>query len=548
MTKNTDKDKFESKSLFSRICLMLKGLRKPRATADYKLARVELQRLAAPIIAFLIPIIVLGVLCIVTMTVRSKFEFPIVEIPDVAAEEDIDLVEEPIPPDIEDIPDELPDIVEEDPRNIKTEQYIDTPPMPHQPVANPSIRPADADAVSMVNSPVVLPSMHGSRNPGQIGKLTSGSSTSYGHPTTEIAVMKVLWWLKATQNTDGSWGKDANSVANTALAVLTYLAHGEYPGSISPYAREFGPTVMRALEYLMSSIATDKDNVVHFNPSDSNEYSFLIGTYALCEAYGMTQNLNCKDAALQGLQRIIDCQSPTGGWDYKLNKNSTRDDLSYAGWAVQALKAGKIAGLHPSGIDDCIKKAIHCIKTRNFKNGGFNYTAGGNPTGLTATGCLAMQLLGYGSQPEVAQALDYMRDWQPTFDASKLTAAPKVPGGAPQYYCYYATQCKYQAGMKPGALKEDLDTWIKWNTAMKKIYPSSIIDLPDLVQDVDGKGHKQGYYVNKDAHSSRPYMDTCFVALQLMVYYRYLPTTQTIVEEKKTVQPSIGEIPVDVTF
>ena len=30
---------------------------------------------------------------------------------------------------------------------------------------------------------------------------------------------------------------------------------------------------------------------------------------------------------------------------------------------------------------------------------------------------------------------------------------------------------------------------------------------------------------NKDAHTSRPYMDTCLTALQLMVYYRYLPTT-----------------------
>ena len=37
--------------------------------------------------------------------------------------------------------------------------------------------------------------------------------------------------------------------------------------------------------------------------------------------------------------------------------------------------------------------------------------------------------------------------------------------------------------------------------------------------------HAQGYYQNTDAHSSRPYMDTCLAALQLMVYYRYLPTT-----------------------
>ena len=49
--------------------------------------------------------------------------------------------------------------------------------------------------------------------------------------------------------------------------------------------------------------------------------------------------------------------------------------------------------------------------------------------------------------------------------------------------------------------------------------------LPEKVPDYTGKEHKQGYYENKDAHTSRPYMDTCLTALQLMVYYRYLPTT-----------------------
>jgi hypothetical protein len=81
--------------------------------------------------------------------------------------------------------------------------------------------------------------------------------------------------------------------------------------------------------------------------------------------------------------------------------------------------------------------------------------------------------------------------------------------------------------MKAGATKQDFDAWVKWNNEMKKLYPSSIIDLPEKVADVNGKGHPQGYYQNTDAHSSRPYMDTCLAALQLMVYYRYLPTTST---------------------
>jgi hypothetical protein len=259
--------------------------------------------------------------------------------------------------------------------------------------------------------------------------------------------------------------------------------------------------------------------------ADGNEYAFLIATYALCEAYGMTKNPNCKDVAYVCLDRIVRGQSPTGGWDYKINPQSTRDDMSFAGWALQALKAGKMAGLHPEGLDECIKKAVRCLQTRNFKNGGFNYCAGGNPTGLTATGCLAMQLLGYGNKPEVASALDFMREWKPAFDKAELSG--KGVGSSPQYYCYYATQCKYQAGMKPGATKNDLVAWQKWNAEMKQLYPKSIIDDPEKVKDWTGKEHKQGHYQNADAHSSRPVMDTCLAALQLMVYYRYLPTTQT---------------------
>ena len=215
---------------------------------------------------------------------------------------------------------------------------------------------------------------------------------------------------------------------------------------------------------------------------------------------------------------------------FTTKKHRPRYDLSFAGWAIQALKAGKMAGLHHEGMQTAINKAVNCLKKRSYsKSGGFTYTPssnnnGGN-TGLAGVGTLAMQFLGRGSESEVMNALDVMRDWVPAFEADKVCG--KKPGGSPQYYCYYATQCKYQAGMKAGATKQDVDAWVKWNNEMKKLYPASIIDLPEKVADVNGKDHAQGYYQNTDAHSSRPYMDTCLAALQLMVYYRYLPTTST---------------------
>ena len=520
-------DKYTEKGFFRRLFEMFQGLRMPRGTREYKLARIELQRLSAPLTAIVLPTLFAIVLCVVTAISSQRTELPPVDIAPIE-DDPIDLT----PPDEPETPEDIvpPEEIEITVDAPTAEPISNLPPAPIQTHStDTSVKPATVDAVMNIKSPVAMKNINGGRNTGTIGRVTSGGD-KYGDPRTEMSVMKVLWWLKAHQNTDGSWGSGGNTVANTAFAVLTYLAHGEYPGSPSPYKRDFGPTVQMAIDYLISHITTGADNVPHFSPTDGNEYSFLIGTYALCEAYGMTKNPNCKEAAQQCLYRIIENQSSTGGWDYKLNKNSTRDDLSFAGWAIQALKAGKMAGLHHEGMQTAINKAVNCLKKRSYsKSGGFTYTPsannnGGN-TGLSGVGTLAMQFLGRGSESEVMNALDVMRDWVPAFEADKVCG--KKPGGSPQYYCYYATQCKYQAGMKAGATKQDVDSWVKWNNEMKKLYPSSIIDLPEKVADVNGKEHAQGYYQNTDAHSSRPYMDTCLAALQLMVYYRYLPTTST---------------------
>ena len=74
-----------------------------------------------------------------------------------------------------------------------------------------------------------------------------------------------------------------------------------------------------------------------------------------------------------------------------------------------------------------------------------------------------------------------------------------------------------------GAVKSNEMLWQKWNAEMKKLYPSAIKNLPAKVKDWTGKEHKQGYFENKDQFSTRPVMDSCLVALQLMVYYRYPP-------------------------
>ena len=508
--------KYEEEGYLKRLGKMFSGLGKPHASREYKEAIIELQRQVAPLLAILVPLIGAVILFVVTAMGGSSEQKINVEISQVEKEETLDEPEQP--PDTEP-PTETDVDVQMDSPNISPVDVAEVVP----PTAEPqSVKVASVDAMLNIKSPVTMKSVAGTaRNAGVRGRYTGGGA-QYGDPKTEAAVMKALRWLKLHQNSDGSW--PGYKPASTGLAILTYLAHGETPSS-----QEFGKTVERGLEFLINCIG-DKGGKPVMAGSDGHEYAFLIGTYALCEAYGMTKNPNARTAAEKTLRRIVKGQSPTGGWDYNMKSSSTRDDLSFAGWALQALKAGKMAGIHVDGMEECIKKAIKCLQTRNFKNGGFNYTAGGKPTGLTATGCLAMQLLGYSNTKEVKEALDYMKDWKPTFD--KAVLSEKNTGSCPQYYCYYATQCKYQAGMAKNAASGNQVLWKKWNAEMKALYPSSIIDdknkdgTPVTVKDVKGKDRPVGHWVNKDAHTTRPVMDTCLAALQLMVYYRYLPTTQ----------------------
>ena len=478
--------------------------------------------------------------------------------PDDLPQEDEEPVElEPPPAEVEPPPDQdMPDIQLDMP-TVSLVETTDVAPASNEPV---TMKPATVDATLNIKSPVKLKSVVGTaRGAGVRGNFLKGGAL-YGDANTERAVLKALRWLKATQITDekspdyGTWGtkpelgltKGMDKAAGAGFAVLTFLAHGE-----TPVSKEFGPTVEKAVNYLINNVyvVKGKDGKEAKDPNDltpyvkmrgasGSEYGFLIGTYALCEAYAMTQNPNARAAAEKALARIISGQTPTGGWNYNLarvTKFGAPDDISYGGWALQALKAGKMAGIHLPGMEECIKKAVKCLKTRNYsEKAGFvyrattNHKAGGG--GLAGTGCLAMQLLGYAKEREVANALRVMADWQPSLDKEY----PYVKNGTrhnPQYYCYYATQCKYQAGMARNATPANFALWKKWNAEMKALYPKAIITVMDqktnqpyTIPDANGRPREIGHWVNQD-HYNYDVMGTCLAALQLMVYYRYLPAT-----------------------
>ena len=559
--------RYEEDGYFKRLFKMFAGLGKPRGSGEYKEAVIELQRQIAPLMAIMIPVIGAVILFVVTAVGNNNREAIKVDIVK-ADQQDEKLDEIEQPPEMDQPPDVDVDVAVDSP-NMNAEVSDPTP----APTAEPqSVKVADVDAMLNVKSPVMLKNVAGTaRNAGVRGTYTSGGK-GYGDAATEAAVYKALRWLKATQNPDGSWGtnpkygltKGMDKAAGAGFAILTFLAHGETPAS-----PEFGETVKKALNYLIKSVYVVKDKngnlakdpngktpYVKMSGAGGAEYGFLIGTYALCEAYAMTKNPDAKIAAEKTLRRIIDGQTATGGWNYNMARVTKElpDDISYGGWAMQAIKAGKMAGMHPDGMEECIKKAIKCLKTRNYsEKAGFVYRATtnhkGGGGGLGGVGCLAMQLLGYAKEPEVANALRVMSDWTPSLDAQ----LPVKLGGSlhnPQYYCYYASQCKYQAGMSANATPANKTLWMKWNAEMKALYPKAITTCVDAktkqpltIPDAAGKPQPIGHWVNKD-HYNFDIMGTCLAALQLMVYYRYLPTTQLKATE---VQADVESLSKDAT-
>lgn len=542
--------KFEDDGYFRRLIKMFGGLGRPRNSPEYKEAIVELQRQTAPLLAILLPILVVATLFVVTAVSGSGKRELKVEIVQADQQDDaLDEIETPQetepPPEMDNI-----EITVDAPSMNPTEMASEAAPAP---TAEPqSVKVASVDAMLSIKSPVTMKSVMGtSRGAGVRGTYTRGGA-SYGDAATEAAVMKALRWLKATQSPDGSWGtkpefglkKGMDKAAGAGFAILTYLAHGETPAS-----KEFGPTVQKALDYLINSVYVVKDKngklakdpngntpYIRMSGAGGSEYGFLIGTYALCEAYGMTKNPNAREAAEKTLGRIISGQTATGGWNYNMARvtKDGPDDISFGGWAMQAIKAGKMAGIHLPGMEECIKKAVNCLKKRNYsEKAGFVYRATtnhkGGTGGLAGVGCLAMQLLGYAKEKEVANALNVMRDWQPSLD-KVYSYAPGKPENA-QYYCYYAAQCKYQAGMCKDATPANFTLWKKWNAEMKALYTKAVITVTDksgqpvTVKDPAGKDRPIGRWENKD-HYNYDVMGTCLAALQLMVYYRYLPTTQ----------------------
>ncbi|MEG1788314.1 MAG: hypothetical protein RR268_03750 [Kiritimatiellia bacterium] len=587
----------EERSYYKRLKDMVLGFSKPKDSIEFKKALIELQRLWAPIIAISLPIIVVIVMGMVKIggaDAKVQVETQIVEAVETPKLEEPEKPPE-TPPELEDTP----------PVEVDVTVDIDAPPTTS---SEQSPQPSPMDAVALTPSPVIMKNVMGSRTPG----LKGAAIGRYGAGATEKYIQGFLRYLKSEQKPNGMWASGmAGSTGETALILLTFLAHGETPSS-----PEFGSTVEKAIRALLNDqIKTEaecghkdapdtggnhawrRDHVGYFKSRDTCNYSHLVAVYALSEAYAMTRIPDIKDAVELALPHIYNGQNANGGWYYNMDSRCPITDSSYASWAVQAMKAAKIAGFHDRKLIDSLKKSARGIRTTQSPDGSFGYldTMPGknNYHGLTSAGVLLLQMLDESDTDGCKKAIAYMDSWEPTFIKNfKATNSSAMPmsGNSPQYYCYYLAQVRFNLG-------DNNPAWKRWNEQQKRLYTAASIVIPAEKSgyvDQEGKpqyisfwgttkmkskykgenapisdmdrltqdratrdGRRNGIPVKdlmiNDSASIDWYngrnLAGCFTALQLMVYYRNSPLAKgalTRIEAEAEVKIDEGSTEVTV--
>ena len=508
---------FEELSLRERLKRTLRGLNQPKSSGDYKFAVLQIQRMTGPFLAVALPM--LAIILLLGVETEEQVAFRV---------RPITYIEVEPPPDIQDPIKMFDDTTTIDDSGLDI--AVDVAPSPEAP-GSPTPQPIATPAPPLVRirSPIVIQGLiPGSRT--KEGR-EKGRKDNEGTPEAEEAVLRALRWLKAQQLPDGSW--PGQPTAMTGLAILSFLAHGETPGDKSP---EFGPAVERGLRYLVGNQNADG----LFRSKDGNNYAHPIATYALCEAYSMIRTPNLKEAAEKALRHIVRGQHPNGGWDYNM-RQSERDDTSYMGWCAQAVKAAHIArNLEVDNLDAVFRNAVNGFKKNANPSGGFGYTDRGRG-GLSGVGVLCMQLLGAGKEPEVNDALAFLDDCAFSFPDWKRQP---YSGASPVYYWYYITQARFQAGG---------DRWDGWNRQFQPELVKRQIVVKGAIAGPDGTLRDIGYWDSPSAGEHHGgggapieavawndgkevpvkgtlggrVQDTALCALQLMVFYRNLPTFQT---------------------
>jgi len=362
---------------------------------------------------------------------------------------------------------------------------------------------------------------------GELAKAMGGSEA------TEKAVEAGLDFLARHQSTDGSWrlhdfgngrpeyrnvglGDTESNTAGTGLALLAFLGAG-YTHNDGKYA----PVVERGLNYLLQRQKPDGDLFIPPpNAAEANTwlYSHGIASIALCEAFGMTRDVEfLQGPAQRAIDFIVAAQSTEyGGWRYLPRIGS---DTSVSGWQLMALKSAERVGLTvPPQCYPLVTKWLDFAQGVNGDPTRYAYMPQSEfdhqrvvSRVMTAEALLMRQYLGWNrDHPNLTGGADYLLTQLPSLGTAE---APNRDS----YYWYYATQVMFH--MKG-------EHWTRWNERLRPL----LVDSQEAAGPLAGSWDPRGEVPDRWGGAGGRVYVTAMHLLMLEVYYRYLPLYQNLDE------------------
>lgn len=330
-----------------------------------------------------------------------------------------------------------------------------------------------------------------------------------GSVMTERAVKAAFGWLVTNQQSDGSWsaaktgagretktfghdrdgaGRDANT-GITALATLSLMAGGH-----SHFDGAYKQNVQRALEYLISQQSND-GNLAGNAKLFARMYCHSMSLLALSEAMAMTGDQRLMPAVQRGVDYCVKAQNRNdGGWRYQPGDGG---DMSQFGWIVMALRSAKLGGAHVPA--RTFQQMRQFLKRCSSGVGGSlaAYRPGqGASTSMTAEALFCRYLL------DDVPASEGVRN-----ASRRISQESPSPNHVNLYYWYYGTLAMRHVGG---------DAWDQWNARLK----ATLVSLQETSGSEAGSWEPNGVW---GGYGGRVY-STAMAALNLEVYYRYLPS------------------------
>lgn len=214
---------FEEKGFMRRLLEMFSGLGQPKNTREYKAAVQELQRLKAPIIAILVPVI--GVISLIVITAVQGKKADIIQVDIASAEEAVEELAEEEPE-----PEQEIDMTQDTDVSVEISTDIPTPQV--QAPAPPSPSPGgEPDKVAAAPSPVTMAAVSGTvkmrglgdGDGGGFGTIIGGKG---GGQNIEGCLIGIIADLKRDAN-----GKDNGYTTNGAWERLKALNQQKFSKS-----------------------------------------------------------------------------------------------------------------------------------------------------------------------------------------------------------------------------------------------------------------------------------------------------------------------------